>query len=283
MAQIQTKWLADDAVNDLKIKLRNNQALRARNAADTADVDLIKLNASNEVVLPAGTKLGSSDIATLADIPSTFRIQGNWNASTNTPSLSSGVNPIDPLEYPMYIVEVAGNTALDGYSGWVAGDKLYFANGQWYKVDNNDAVSSVNGQSGAVSLNSDDISEGSTNLYFTDARAKTAAVVDSMAGNETDQAPSVDSVKSYIAGLPSSDSIRVELFALDSTDITNKYVELSLDASEVLAVMVKNAPSLFQDEDFELLNDNQISWDSLDLDGILEAGDKLTVIFKEDV
>jgi len=43
----------------------------------------------------------------------------------------------------------------------------------------------------------DNLSEGSTNLYFTTARAKTAAVVNSMADNQTDQAPSVSSVKSY--------------------------------------------------------------------------------------
>lgn len=37
------------------------------------------------------------------------------------------------------------------------------------------------------------------NQYFTDTRAKTAAVVNSTAGNETDQAPSVSSIKSYIS------------------------------------------------------------------------------------
>ncbi|WP_412462969.1 tail fiber domain-containing protein [Halobacteriovorax sp. RT-2-6] len=44
----------------------------------------------------------------------------------------------------------------------------------------------------------DDIGEGSTNLYHTDARAKTAAVVNSTVGSETDQAPSVAAIKSYV-------------------------------------------------------------------------------------
>lgn len=43
------------------------------------------------------------------------------------------------------------------------------------------------------------ITEGS-NLYFTTARARTAAVVNSTAGAETDQAPSVSSIKSYVNG-----------------------------------------------------------------------------------
>lgn len=67
-----------------------------------------------------------------------------------------------------------------------------------------DAVQSVNGQTGTVVLDTDDINEGSTNLYFTDTRAKTAAVVNSTAGNETDQAASVAAMKSYVTGITGS-------------------------------------------------------------------------------
>lgn len=59
-------------------------------------------------------------------------------------------------------------------------------------------------------LDSDDIEEGSSNLYFTDQRAKDAAVVDSSAGNETDQAMSVSAAKLYVGG---------EIDGLDSDDI----------------------------------------------------------------
>lgn len=46
-------------------------------------------------------------------------------------------------------------------------------------------------------LTTSDIAEGS-NLYFTTARARTAAVVNSTSGSETDQAPSVSSIKTYV-------------------------------------------------------------------------------------
>jgi len=59
-------------------------------------------------------------------------------------------------------------------------------------------VQSVNGQTNAVVLTTDTVSEG-TAQYFTATRAKTATVVNSTAGNETDQAPSVASVKSFVA------------------------------------------------------------------------------------
>ncbi|MGI4992182.1 tail fiber domain-containing protein [Halobacteriovorax sp. GFR7] len=46
-------------------------------------------------------------------------------------------------------------------------------------------------------LDTDDVAEAG-NLYFTDTRAQTAAVVNSTAGSETTQAPSVSAVKNYV-------------------------------------------------------------------------------------
>lgn len=79
-------------------------------------------------------------------------------------------------------------------------NETYVYNGSaWIQLEVGSAVTAVNGKTGAVSLSTQDISEV-TNLYFTDARAKTAAVINSMAGSEIDQAPSVQSVKTYVAG-----------------------------------------------------------------------------------
>jgi len=70
-------------------------------------------------------------------------------------------------------------------------------------------VSSVNGQTGAVALDTDDVLEGS-NQYFTDARAKAAAVVNSAAGSETDQAPSVSAMKGYVDTADGALSARID-------------------------------------------------------------------------
>jgi hypothetical protein len=96
--------------------------------------------------------------------------QGVWNASTNTPALVSSVG----TNGYYYIVSVAGSTNLDGITDWQVGDWAIFAGTSWQKVDNTDAVSSVNGFTGAVSLTTDNIAEGATNLYFTNTRARTA-------------------------------------------------------------------------------------------------------------
>lgn len=55
------------------------------------------------------------------------------------------------------------------------------------------AVDSVNGQTGAVVLDTDDVAEGATNLYFTNARASAAAPVQSVNG----QTGAVDLSGSY--------------------------------------------------------------------------------------
>lgn len=45
--------IANDTLNDLKVRLRNNQYFRGRNAADAADVNILKVNASNLIELGA--------------------------------------------------------------------------------------------------------------------------------------------------------------------------------------------------------------------------------------
>ena len=60
-------------------------------------------------------------------------------------------------------------------------------------------VTSVNTLTGAVTLTSDNITEGSTNKYYTDARAKTAAVGDAITDAVTDKAPSQNAVYDALA------------------------------------------------------------------------------------
>ena len=96
--------------------------------------------------------------------------KGVWNASTNTPTIpaaSSGNNGW------YYIVNVAGSTNIDGITDWQVGDWIISNGTTWSKVDNTDAVSSVNGFTGSVNLTTANISEV-TNLYYTDARSRSS-------------------------------------------------------------------------------------------------------------
>lgn len=87
--------------------------------------------------------------------------KGAWNASTNTPTLTSGVG--DKGDY--YVVSVAGNTNLDGITDWQLGDWAIFNGSVWQKVDNTDLVISVNGQTGAVNLTAVDVGATPNTAY----------------------------------------------------------------------------------------------------------------------
>jgi hypothetical protein len=91
--------------------------------------------------------------------------QTTWNATTNTPTLTSSTG----TKGYYYIVDVAGSTNLDGITDWKIGDWAIFDGTVWRKVDNTDAVSSVNGLTGAVSLDSSNVPDTADKRYVTDA------------------------------------------------------------------------------------------------------------------
>jgi hypothetical protein len=79
---------------------------------------------------------------------------GSWNASTNTPTLASGVG----TNGGYYVVSVGGNTNLDGITDWVIGDWAIFNGTNWQKIDQTNLVTSVAGRTGNVTLSYSDIS-----------------------------------------------------------------------------------------------------------------------------
>ena len=115
--------------------------------------------------LDAGGKVPVSELP--AAVLGALSYQGTWNASTNTPTLTSSTG----TKGYYYVVSVAGNTNLDGITDWLVGDWAVYNGTVWQKVDNTETVTSVNGQTGAVVLTTTNIAEG-TNLYYTDARAR---------------------------------------------------------------------------------------------------------------
>lgn len=62
--------------------------------------------------------------------------RGNWNAASNTPTLTSGVG--NRGDY--YIVSIAGTTNIEGITDWQPGDWLLFNGSVWQKIDTTDEV-----------------------------------------------------------------------------------------------------------------------------------------------
>jgi hypothetical protein len=140
--------------------------------------------------LDAGGKVPVSELP--AAVLGALSYQGTWNASTNTPTLTSSTG----TKGYYYVVSVAGSTNLDGITDWLVGDWAVYNGTVWQKVDNTETVTSVNGQTGAVTLTTTNIAEG-TNEYFTTARARasvsagTGISYDSGTGVITNSSPSL--------------------------------------------------------------------------------------------
>lgn len=98
--------------------------------------------------------------------------QGAWNASTNSPTLTSSVG----TKGYYYVVSVAGSTNLNGITDWQAGDWAVFNGTAWEKIDNTDRVSSVFGRTGAVvGVSTDYSSVGITNTAIGASNPSTGA------------------------------------------------------------------------------------------------------------
>jgi hypothetical protein len=142
--------------------------------------------ANGVATLDAGGKVPVTQIPQMGDL----NYQGTWNASTNTPTLTSSAG----TKGFYYVVSVAGNTNLNGITDWKVNDWAVFNGSVWEKIDNTDLVTSVNGYTGTVVLTTTDIAEG-TNEYFTTAKARasvsagTGINYDSLTGVITNSAP----------------------------------------------------------------------------------------------
>ena len=97
--------------------------------------------------------------------------QGGWNASTNTPTLTSSTG----VGGYYYIVSTAGSTNLDGITDWQIGDWAIFNGTTWQKIDQTDLVASVNGQVGVVVLSASDVGAQPADAQLTDIAGLTPA------------------------------------------------------------------------------------------------------------
>ena len=110
----------------------------------------------------------------VGNIPSGLSFEGNWNASTDSPSLA-GTTPANGV---FYIVSVAGNTNLDGITDWVVGDwAVYVSDGAgtnaWQKIDNTSTLGGAGTStkiakwSGTTSLADSTITDDGTDVSLT--------------------------------------------------------------------------------------------------------------------
>ena len=179
----------------------------ARSSADTTlqgniDAEASARAAADALLIPLTQKAAANGVATLdgsGKIPSS-QLPPLAISSVSVVATIAERDALTPQEGDFCVVTDVNETYIYDGSAWV-------------EVIETSGVTSVNGFSGSVSLTSDNVSEGSTNKYFTDDRAKTAAVVNSSTGSETDQAMSVSAAKAY-----TNAAVNTEALARQSAD-----------------------------------------------------------------
>jgi hypothetical protein len=79
-------------------------------------------------------------ISSITNAIGALNYKGTWNASTNTPTLASGVG----TKGDYYVVSVAGSTTLDGISNWGVGDLATYNGTVWQRVEGGADLNGVN-------------------------------------------------------------------------------------------------------------------------------------------
>jgi hypothetical protein len=90
-------------------------------------------------------------VSSVANALGALNYKGTWNASTNTPTLASGVG----TQGDYYVVSVAGATDLDGITNWGVGDWATFNGSVWQRVEDGNFVDLD--VSGTTTLNEVDV------------------------------------------------------------------------------------------------------------------------------
>jgi len=89
-------------------------------------------------------------VSSVANAIGALNYKGTWDASTNNPTLTSGVG----VKGDYYVVSVAGNTNLDGTTLWGVGDWAVFNGSVWQKVDGGSTGDFTNVTTNTLTVNS---------------------------------------------------------------------------------------------------------------------------------
>ena len=226
-----------------KIKVITNGGGTSQSVLDT----LASLQTQINNLIPSQTgnagKYLTTDGSTLSwgTIVGGLTYQGTWNASTNTPTLASGVG----TNGYYYIVSTAGSTNLDGITDWQIGDWLLFNGTVWQKIDQTDVITAIASADASVTV--------TTTGSSVDLAVQTSPRLIAQVRNETGSTLTKGTVV-YINGasgnkatvtkaLATSDATSAQTFGLVRADISNNqngYVILAgeldgLDTSAIAA------------------------------------------------
>jgi len=320
MSQIKQKFLLDDSVNGAKILLENNQSLRALNS-QTSSVEILRVNASDYVefqrlpVAPFAPTIGHhivnkdyvdfsfSNVVLTSQVGAADGVAPLGNdglvPSNYLPAIAitdvfvvADLNERDALlTNPSMSIDTGDVVIVLSDSNYANSHRSYIYDGSQYQVlyttTNGDgggggSVISVNSQTGVVVLDTDDVGEGTTNLYFTATRAQDAVITSDMSGTSSTKSPSVAAIKTYLGN-----SFQKEKFILTLSDVNLGYVTLSGAAQASSIAVFVDRLALHATDDYTITTVSgltRLTWaGTVAKGGIeeLEAGDIIHVSYNQ--
>ena len=133
--------------------------------SDNAALDSAFLKPSDKGVANGVASLDSNGKVPTSQMNDAFlgnvKYQGLWNANTNTPELES--TPTEGQKGFYWIVSVSGTQFETDFQ---VGDWIIAGTDSWQKIDNTDAVTSVEGRTGNVTVISDSVGSGITSYTW---------------------------------------------------------------------------------------------------------------------
>jgi len=161
----------------------------------------------------------------IASIPAGLVFQGNWNASTNTPTLASGTGTVGNY----YVVSVAGNTNLDGITDWEVGDWAVFVEvggvDKWDKIDQTfvqgaGAIGQVSFWNGVNSVT------GSNNLFYDSSNIRLGIGTNTPSQKLTVEGNIELGTGGYVYGNSTSEYLRLNTAAGSTLGYTTGFITL---------------------------------------------------------
>ena len=194
-ASITGDRLAAGAVDKTAVGLANvDNTSDANKPVSTATATALsaKQDTSAKGVAGGYASLDGGGKVPVAQLPnSIMEYQGVWNASTNSPTLANGTGSAGDV----YRVSVAG-TALS--LDFAVGDYIIYNGATWEKSDTTDAVASVAGRTGNITLTKADV--GLSNVDDTSDASKPVSTATQTALNAKEGTITAGTTAQYFRG-----------------------------------------------------------------------------------
>lgn len=221
-----------------------------------------------------------------------IKVIGFWDAATNTPDLGT----LTPNQGEAYQVSVAGSTNINGETNWKVKDLVVWDDnlaGNWFKLDNTDDVLSVNGQTGAVTLNSTHINhtQNDPSDWTVADGSSTGAHLDEVGDRLTTLEAAPPTIKKSWSFEVGDDKVNGDTDLMrsgDSKTTTNKSPIRALVDSTIWGISVSSEDGVTEDYDIQIIVNGVVQFTqpvagdgavSNILSISVSAGDKIRVRF----